>query len=85
MNKAYKEYQLNGWNITASEYYNDWELSPCYGDNIEAWETFVNNEDIRFKRLAEAKKWVKTKEAEELKNKYIGQTSINLLVFLFLT
>jgi hypothetical protein len=69
LNKAYREYQLNGWNIQASEIYNDWELSPT--GSIEEWENFINNEEVRFDKLAEAKKWIKTKEAEELKNKYI--------------
>jgi hypothetical protein len=69
MNKAYREYELNGWSIRASELYNDWELQPVY-ETIEEWENFINNENIRFKRLIECKKWVKTQEAEDLKNKY---------------
>jgi hypothetical protein len=71
MNNAYREYQLNGWDIRASETYNDWEVQPVY-ETIEEWENFINNENVRFKRLAEAKKWVKTEEATELKNKYMN-------------
>lgn len=69
MNKAYREYQLNGWDIRASEEYNDWEITPI--GTVEEWENFINNEEVRFDKLADAKKWIKTKEAEELKNKYI--------------
>lgn len=72
MNKAYRDYKINNWVIIASEYYNDWELYPVFDNdpNCEKYDNFMNNEEIRFKKLSECKKFVKTKEAEELRNKY---------------
>lgn len=70
MNKAYKDYLIKGWHVRASEYYNDWEIQLNLED-IKEWENFVNTENIRFNTLKECKKWIKSKDAEELKNKYI--------------
>lgn len=72
MKKAYREYLYKGWQIRASEYYNDWECQPYYKDDTEGkkWENFCNHEEVRFNTLKECKEWVKTEEAQKLKAKY---------------
>lgn len=69
MAKGFREYVYKGWQIRASEYYGDWECQPAFDDD-KLWEKFINNELIRFSTLKEAKQWVGTDEAKELKNKY---------------
>lgn len=72
MGKGFREYLYKGWQVRASEYYDDWECQPYYKNDIESkkWENFCNNECIRFDTLKDAKSWVGTKEASELKKKY---------------
>lgn len=70
MAKGFREYIYKGWQIRASEYYGDWECQPSYGEDINKWENFCNNECITFKTLKEAKLWVGTEEAKIIKEKY---------------
>lgn len=72
MSKGFRQYIYKGWQVRASEYYGNWECQPSYsGENAnELWENFVNNEYITFKTLKEAKAWVNTEEAKQLKKKY---------------
>lgn len=70
MKNAYKDYTYNGFNIMASQSYNDWEIQLQTNDISKA-EDFYNENEIRFKTLIEAKKWTKTNEAISLKNKYL--------------
>jgi hypothetical protein len=69
MNRASGSYLLNGWEITASEMYNDWDLTPNY-KNDRLQENFRNKEEIRFDRLKDAQEWTKTPEAAILRNEY---------------
>jgi hypothetical protein len=70
MNQAKGEYKLNGWHILSSEHYNDWDLFPI-GLSDDKHDEFNNNECITFRRLVEATEWVKTEQAEKLKEKYL--------------
>ena len=74
MKKAYKDYVYKGWNIRASQYYNNWEVQPIFTGTEEQinslYENFVNNEYITFNTLKECKQWILTSESEEIKNKY---------------
>lgn len=74
MNKAYREYTYNGWDIRASELYNNWEVQIKIKDEsqISIWEEFCNKEYITFDTLKEAKAWTKTEEAKQLLIKYLG-------------
>ena len=69
MAKGFREYIYKGWQIRASEYYGDWECQPAFYDD-KLWENFINNEEVRFRTLKEAKAWVSTDEAKKLKDKY---------------
>lgn len=69
MAKGFRQYLYKGWQVRASEYYGDWECQPIFED-LEKWENFINNEDVRFKTLKEAKSWVGTEEASKLKERY---------------
>lgn len=70
--RGYQQYLYKGWQVRASEYYGDWEVQPYWKDDIDGkkWENFCNNECIRFDTLKEAKAWVGTPEAKEIKDKY---------------
>lgn len=70
MNKAYKDYVYNGFNIIASQTYNDWEIQLQTND-ISIAENFYNENEIRFRTLSEAKEWTKTSEAISLKDNYL--------------
>ena len=72
MAKGFREYIYKGWQIRASTYYGDWECQPVFDDDEEGkkWESFCNNEEVRFDTLKEAKTWVGTEEAKILKEKY---------------
>ena len=72
MAKGFRQYLYYGWQVRASEYYGDWECQPYYKDDKDGkkWENFCENEMIRFNTLKEAKAWAKTKEAQELRDKY---------------
>lgn len=74
MGKGFREYIYKGWQVRASVHYGDWECQPAYTEEHDPlgskWERFVNNENIRFDTLREAKAWVGTDEAKILKEKY---------------
>ena len=69
MKQATGYYTINNWDIVATPH-NDWELIPA-GLTTEQHENFYNNNEIRFKKLSECKKYVKSLEAQELRNKYV--------------
>lgn len=72
MAKRWQQYIYKGWEIRASEEIKGWDLQPVFDndENSEKWEEFYNNEMITFSTLKEAKAWVGTDEAKELKDKY---------------